>query len=187
MQPLGEHDVAQPEQQREIECGTGCRCTPRRPRSSWRSNCAAGRARGSSPRRRALAPCRCEANGGIVSPTFDPSSSTASAAPSPDGERRARGRPRNQPVGGRGLCRRHAEPAVVVDARSAQGDAGELAELVRLLVGEASAEHTDRVRAVPCRGSHPVDPVGDQVERLVPSGLVQLAVCAADQRGGEPV
>ena len=51
------------------------------------------------------------------------------------------------PVAGGGR-RRHAEPAVVVDHRGAQRDPGELAERVRLLVGQpAAAEAADRVAA----------------------------------------
>ena len=53
-----------------------------------------------------------------------------------------------RPVAGR-RGRGHAEPAVVVDAARAQGEPGELAELVCLLVGEATAaEHGDGVGAV---------------------------------------
>src|SRR5690606_16439190 len=71
-----------------------------------------------------------------------------------------------RPVGGGG-GRRHAEAAVVVDLTGAERDAGELAEQVRLLVGEpAPAEHGHAVGAVfaPDGGQ----PVGDVVERHVP-------------------
>ena len=52
-----------------------------------------------------------------------------------------------------GRRRRHAEPAVVVDAARAEREPGELAELVGLLVREAAAaEDADRVRAVRRRG-----------------------------------
>ena len=53
-----------------------------------------------------------------------------------------------RPVG-RARRRGHAEAAVVVDGAGAQGDAGELAELVGLLVGQrAAAEAADGVAAV---------------------------------------
>ena len=49
-----------------------------------------------------------------------------------------------------GRRRGHAEPAVVVDVAGAQRDPGELAQRVRLLVGQpAAAEDADRVPAVP--------------------------------------
>jgi hypothetical protein len=75
--------------------------------------------------------------------------------------------------GGRG--RGHAEPSVVVDLRGAEGDAGELAEQVGLLVGEpAATEHRDGVPPVPRLQVD--DPVRDQVQRAVPRGRPQLAV-----------
>ena len=74
--------------------------------------------------------------------------------------------------GGRG---RHAEPAVVVDVRRAERDAGKFAEQVRLFVGEpAAAEDRDPVGAIaapdlPEARSH-------QVEGLVPAGWAQRFV-----------
>ena len=54
----------------------------------------------------------------------------------------------------RGGRRGHAETAVVVDAARTEGEAGELAQLVRLLVGEtATAEDGHRIGAVLGRGS----------------------------------
>ncbi len=65
--------------------------------------------------------------------------------------------------------RGHAEPAVVVDVRRAQRDPGELAQRVRLLVGQAAAaEDGDRVGAV--RGLRRRGFRRDAVQRLVPAG-----------------
>jgi hypothetical protein len=83
--------------------------------------------------------------------------------------------------------RRHAEPAVVVDHRAAQGNAGELAELVGLLVGEpTAAEAAHRVRAVlglrfPDRRGHAVEGVVPAHRRKRPGATV------AGQRRGEPL
>ena len=80
--------------------------------------------------------------------------------------------------------RRHAVAPVVVDAAGAEGEAGELAEQVGLLVREsAAAEHTDRVgtrfRAdVPQR-------TRDEIEGLIPGCLVECAVGAPHERGAE--
>ncbi len=64
--------------------------------------------------------------------------------------------------------RRHAEAAVVVDVGGPQRDAGEFAQHVGLLVGEAAAaEHADRV-GTRCRLDR-TQVGGDAVERLVPA------------------
>lgn len=85
-------------------------------------------------------------------------------------------------VGGGG--RGHAEAAVVVDLRGAQGDAGELAERVGLLVGEpAAAEDPDGVRAVGAAGTG--EACGDGVESLLPGGRLQLPGVGADERLGQ--
>ena len=81
--------------------------------------------------------------------------------------------------------RRHAEPAVVVDLRGPQHHAGELAQRVRLLVGQpAPAEHRDRVRAVggPAAG----EGVRDPVQRLVPARRLEPPAGTAHQRTGQP-
>lgn len=81
--------------------------------------------------------------------------------------------------------RRHAEPPVVVDLRGAQHHPGELAQRVRLLVGQpAPAEHPERVRAV-LRPRAPQVP-GDPVQRLVPAGRRQRPVGGPHQRRGQP-
>ncbi len=85
--------------------------------------------------------------------------------------------------GGRGGG--HAEPAVVVDLRGAERHPGELAQRVRLLVGEAAAaEDAQRVRAVLGAGAQ--QGAGDPVQGLVPARRRQLAVGAAHQRLGQP-
>ena len=74
----------------------------------------------------------------------------------------------------RGGGRAHAEPAVVVDHGGAQRDPGELAERVRLLVGQpATTEAADRVVAVPLLGGE--DAAGDRVQCLVPGRRAQRA------------
>ena len=87
-------------------------------------------------------------NGGMVSAALLPTSRTASGGreirqrerqPAVDAERPRPGRRR----------RGHAEPAVVVDVRGAQRDPGELAQRVRLLVGQAAAAE-DRDASGPC-------------------------------------
>ncbi len=87
----------------------------------------------------------------------------------------------------RGRRRGHAEPAVVVDGRRAQRDADELAQRVRLLVGQpAAAERADAVRPVPVLGV--LDGLGDAVERLVPAGGTQRSgALVPDQRRAQPV
>ena len=70
--------------------------------------------------------------------------------------------------------RRHAEAPVVVDLRGAEHDPGELAERVRLLVGQpAAAEDPARVRAV--RRPRAGEPLGDPVEGLLPGGRLEPA------------
>ena len=88
--------------------------------------------------------------------------------------------------GGRG-GRAHAPPPVVVDLAGTDRDPGELAELVGLLVGQpAAAEDPDRVGAVLLTQAG--QPLGDQVERLVPGRRPQLAGAAvAQQRRGQPI
>ena len=77
--------------------------------------------------------------------------------------------------------RRHAEPAVVVDHPGAQGEPGELAQLVRLLVRQATtAEDGDGIGAV-LVADRP-DPSGDVVERLVPRHLDEVVALAAQRR-----
>ena len=117
-------------------------------------SCAVCERRGSTTMRppAARAPARWPMNGGMVAATFEPSSRMVlrvvevgdrERQPAVDAERAVAGR-----RGGR-----HAEPAVVVDARGAERQPGELAELVRLLVGEAAAaEDADRIRPVLARG-----------------------------------
>ena len=83
-----------------------------------------------------------------------------------------------------GRRRRHAVPAVVVDAAGAEREPGELAEQVGLLVREAAAaEHADRVGAV--GRADAAQRRRDQVERLVPARLVERAVGAPHERGAE--
>ena len=94
-----------------------------------------------------------------------------------------------RPVG-RARGRGHAEPAVVVDGAGAQRDAGELAELVGLLVGQrAAAEAADGVAAV--RGLGALDRRDQPVEGVVPGGLDQRAGAVAgrraDQRAEQPL
>ena len=91
-----------------------------------------------------------------------------------------------RPVG-RARGRGHAEPAVVVDGAGAQRDAGELAELVGLLVGQRpAAEAADGVAAVAGLGA--LDRVDQPAEGVVPGGLDQRAGAVAgrraDQRAG---
>ena len=84
---------------------------------------------------------------------------------------------------GRRRGRRHAEPAVVVDAARAQDDPGELAEQVRLLVGEtAAAEDARRVGAV--GGARARQARGDPGQRLVPADRPQRGVPAVPREGG---
>ena len=90
------------------------------------------------------------------------------------------------PVGGcRGAA--HAEPAVVVDVRRAEGNAGELAQLVSLFVGEpAPAEHGHGVGSVPLRGCGS-SRSATRSRASSQLGRHQVAVGAAHQGGGEPV
>ena len=123
--------------------------------------------------------------GGSVSAAFAPTSITTSAcAMSATGN----GRPRSMPNAR--FCRRrgtrHAEAAVVVDVRGAERDAGELAEQVRLLVGQrAGAEHAVGVRAVLLADREHLR--GDEIERLVPRRVAPLAACVAELRRGDPL
>ncbi len=87
---------------------------------------------------------------------------------------------------GRGRGRRHAEPTVVVDQSRTQSESGELAELIGLLVGQASpAKHRDTVRSVARLDR--LDPGGDVVERLVPADLLIRALGRTAKRCRDPV
>ena len=78
----------------------------------------------------------------------------------------------------------HAEPAVVVDPRRAQRQPGELAQLVRLLVGQpAAAEDSDGVRPVPGTGC--LHRGRDAVQGLIPADRAVDAVGAPEQRLGD--
>ena len=82
--------------------------------------------------------------------------------------------------------RRHAESPVVVDVGRPQCHACELADQVRLLVGQrAAAEHADGVPSV--TRLHVADTTGDQGERLVPARLDEQAARRSDERRGEPI
>ena len=113
--------------------------------------------------------------GGMVAAGLEPTSRIACvSARSASGN----GRPRSMPKARLPAvaAERHAEPAVVVDHGGAQGDPGELAEGVRLLVGQsAAAEAADPVAAVLLLGGD--DPVGDQVEGGVPVGRAAAGCC----------
>ena len=81
---------------------------------------------------------------------------------------------------------RHAEAAVVVDAARAEREAGELAQLVGLLVREpAAAEDGNGIRTV--RRTDRAQAVRDEVERGIPLGLVQLSVGATHERRGQAI
>ena len=81
--------------------------------------------------------------------------------------------------------RHHAEAAVVVQVGRPDGQAGELAHEVALLVGQRhAAHHAEGVAAVLLLdGAYPRR---HQVQRLVPRGLAE-AVVGADERVGQPV
>ncbi|ADG73323.1 hypothetical protein Cfla_0406 [Cellulomonas flavigena DSM 20109] len=105
-----------------------------------------------------------------------------------DGERQPAVDPERAGGGGRG--RRHAPAAVVVDRARPQHRPGELAQQVRLLVGQAAAaEAPDRVAAVP--PLRRPDGRGDGVERLVPRRLPQRRGAVTGEgpheRGREPL
>ncbi|MDQ1123136.1 hypothetical protein QE412_001709 [Microbacterium trichothecenolyticum] len=89
------------------------------------------------------------------------------------------------PVGCRG-GRRHAESAVVVDARGAERDAGELAQLVRLLVGESAAAE-DGVGVGSVCGFRVAEGRGHGIQCLIPGGLGEGAVGAPHERHPESV
>lgn len=81
--------------------------------------------------------------------------------------------------------RRHAEAPIVVDVRGAQRHARELAEQVRLLVGQRAApEEAHRVGAVPVLNL--TEPPSDQRERFVPTGGLECSGRPSHQRPGEP-
>ena len=119
----------------------------RRRRPCRRSRCDAGRSRTTlPPRSRRLT--RWRAAGGMVSARLEPTrTSTSVCSRSASGN----GRPRSsaERAGAGRRRRRHAPAAVVVDLRGPERDAGELAELVGLLVGQpAATEDPDAVGTV---------------------------------------
>src|SRR5581483_1111336 len=77
---------------------------------------------------------------------------------------------------------RHAETAVVIDLRSAQGNPREFAEQIGFFVGEtATAEHADRVAAELFLDA--LDASGDVVERFIPGdGLQGIPALGTQQR-----
>ena len=143
--PSATSDVQHPQQQHEIrarkrlQVQPGPSVVPARPSRRRRGSTTT-----SPPRSRT--PARCCTNGGIVSATLLPSSSTAPARPMSVDRERQPAVDAEGPVARR-RGRRHAEPAVVVDVPGAERDPRELAELVGLLVGQpAAAEDADRSR-----------------------------------------
>ena len=125
-------------------------------------------------------------NGGMVSATLLPTSRMASA------RREIRQRERQPAVDAEGSDarrrrRRHAEPAVVVDIGGAERDPRELAQRIRLLVGQpAAAEDRDAVR--PVRGLEVPDFSHHPGQRLVPAGRLQPSrPVRPDQRRRQPV
>ncbi len=149
VQALGEHDVRDAEQQREVGAGDGLhmdagalvgeprgRAAPRVDDDEPAAGAGALQVR--QERRHRVADVRPEQQHRVGGVEIGERERQAAV----DAERAIRG----------GRCRRHAEAAVVVDAGRAQRDARELAELVRLLVREpAAAEDPDRIRAVSAR------------------------------------
>ncbi len=87
----------------------------------------------------------------------------------------------------RGGGGRHAPPAVVVDHARPEARPGELAERVRLLVGEPTApEHRHRVPAV--LGLDGGEPVSHETECVVPArGPEGPCRRVPHQRGGQPL
>ena len=118
-------------------------------------------------------------NGGIVSATLVPSSRiVVGAVEVLERERQPAVDAEGAVAGGGG--RRHAVPAVVVDAARAEREPGELAELVGLLVGEAAAaEHADRV--APCSERMPRRAVATRSSAS--SQLASWNAPSAPQRG----
>ncbi len=160
--------------------GSGCRCRY----APAAVACGAGppRCAGRRPpdRRRSTA-----STAACVSAGLPPTSSTVCAsAMSASGN----GSPRSMPSArlARGGRRRHAEPAVVVDRRGAQRDPDELAQRVRLLVGQpAAAERADAVRSVALLAE--LDRGGDQrssasSQEASPQRAAPVAGVLADQR-----
>ena len=158
--------------------GVGCTCIP----APSAVNRAVDERRGSttiSPPA-ARAPSRWPMNGGIVSATFEPRSRIVRASSRAS---TGNGRPRSMPKARITGCRRrrHAEPTVVVDARRSQRDAGELSELVGLLVRQpTTAEHSDGVGAVGRTKS--AKPVRHEVERFGPARGTEVTVRLTDHR-----
>ena len=98
------------------------------------------------------------------------------------------GEPAVEPEGlvRRRRARRHAVAAVVVDVGGADGDAGELAEEVGLLVGQrAAAEDADGIGAV--RADRVADAEGDAIEGVAPADGHQAAGPIAGQRLTQPL
>ncbi len=163
---------------RQSEVGAGHRLEVQG-RAGGGRRCAAGRRRcagrpGPGPRRRTAWPAAwwqrgCEPTSRIVSASARSASGNGSPRSMPNARLRR---------GGRG---RHAEPPVVVDHAGAQGNAGELAERVRLLVGQtAAAEAADRVGPVALLGVP--DAGDDRAERLVPGSRAERAGAVAGDR-----
>ena len=172
VQALGEHDVRDAEQEREVGAGDGLDMDAGtfvgepRGRAAARvdddeSAAGAGALQVRQERRHRVADVGAEQQHGVGGVEIR----ERERQPAVDAERAIRG--------GRG--RRHAEAPVVVDAGGAQRDARELAELVRLLVREpAAAEDPDRIRAA-LRAQ--AQQLGRQVvECGIPPDRVQLAV-----------
>ena len=83
-------------------------------------------------------------------------------------------------------ARRHAVAAVVVDVGGADGDAGELAEEVGLLVGQrAAAEDADGIGAM--RADRVADAERDAIEGVAPPDRHQAAGAIAGQRLAQPL
>jgi hypothetical protein len=83
-------------------------------------------------------------------------------------------------------ARRHAVAAVVVDVGGADGHPRELAEEIRLLVGQrAAAEDADGILAVRAHGV--ADAEGDAVERVAPADRHEPAGAIARQRLTQPL
>ena len=86
----------------------------------------------------------------------------------------------------RGGRRRHAEAAVVVDVGGPECHPRELAEPVRLLVGQRSAaEHADGVGAV--TPLHVADPIGDALQRGFPRHRNKRARPVAHERCAQTI
>ncbi len=119
--------------------------------------------------------------GGMVAAGFEPTSRIALAsARSASGN----GSPRSIPKARLAAvaAERHAEPAVVVDHGRAQRDPGELAEARTPSRWSVRRRRSSRPRRGRTAAWVRRDPVGDQVERLVPVGGSQRAAAVARHR-----